>query len=129
MTERQNREKTGGLSGAVLKNTAYVSMFIDHFFAVIFLNYMNLHPVNGGWAPTLLPIYRVGRAIGRIAFILFAFLIVEGFFVRKTECDFYCGFFCLRCCQKFLLIWRFRVRRLRGKVKMYIGHCLGAFCC
>lgn len=88
MAERQNREKTGGLSGAVLKNTAYVAMFIDHFFAVIFLNYMNLHPVNGGWDPTLLPIYRAGRAIGRIAFILFAFLIVEGFFCTKNRARF-----------------------------------------
>ena len=88
MTERQNREKADGLSGAVLKNTAYVSMFIDHFFAVIFLNYMNLHPVNGGWDPTLLPIYRAGRAIGRIAFILFAFLIVEGFFCTKNRARF-----------------------------------------
>lgn len=72
-------EKKRTLTGAVLKNAAYISMFIDHFFAVIFLNYMNLHLVNGGWDPALLPIYRAGRAIGRIAFILFAFLIVEGF--------------------------------------------------
>lgn len=84
----QKNEKTSGLTGAVLKNTAYVSMFIDHFFAVIFLNYMNLHLVNGGWDPTLLPIYRAGRAIGRIAFILFAFLIVEGFFHTKNRARF-----------------------------------------
>ncbi len=88
MTERQNREKTGGLSGAVLKNAAYVSMFIDHFFAVIFLNYMNLHLVNGGWDPALLPIYRAGRAVGRIAFILFAFLIVEGFYRTRSRARF-----------------------------------------
>lgn len=88
MTERQNREKTGGLSGAVLKNAAYVSMFIDHFFAVIFLNYMNLHLVNGGWDPALLPIYRMGRAVGRIAFILFAFLIVEGFYRTRSRARF-----------------------------------------
>lgn len=77
-----------GVTGAVLKNAAYVSMFIDHFFAVIFLNYMNLHMVNGSWDPALLPIYRAGRAVGRIAFILFAFLIVEGFLYTKNRARF-----------------------------------------
>lgn len=75
----QEGGKKFALTGAVLKNTAYVTMFIDHFFAVIFLNYMNLHTINGGWDPRLEPIYRAGRAVGRIAFILFTFLIVEGF--------------------------------------------------
>lgn len=81
-------EKNHTLTGAVLKNTAYLSMFIDHFFAVIFLNYMNLHLVEGGWDPLLQPIYRAGRAVGRIAFILFAFLIVEGFFCTRSRARF-----------------------------------------
>lgn len=81
-------EKKRTLTGVVLKNAAYVSMFIDHFFAVIFLNYMNLHLVNGGWDPALLPIYRAGRAVGRIAFILFAFLIVEGFCRTRSRTRF-----------------------------------------
>ena len=29
------KEKTGMLSNAVLKNIAYITMFIDHFFAVL----------------------------------------------------------------------------------------------
>lgn len=88
MAGSQKSESAYGMTGAVLKNTAYLSMFIDHFFAVIFMNYMNLHLVNGGWDPVLLPIYRAGRAVGRIAFILFAFLIVEGFFCTKNRARF-----------------------------------------
>ena len=30
------KEKTGMLSNAVLKNIAYITMFIDHFFAVVY---------------------------------------------------------------------------------------------
>ena len=84
----RNGENDGILTGAMLKNAAYVSMFIDHFFAVIFLNYMNLHLVDGAWDPKLVPIYRAGRAVGRIAFILFAFLIVEGFLRTRSRARF-----------------------------------------
>jgi len=71
--------KRRGLTAAVLKNTAYVTMLIDHVFAVVFLNYMWLHTVNGAWDPGLERIYRVGRAVGRVSFVLFAYLVVEGF--------------------------------------------------
>ncbi|MDE7178213.1 MAG: conjugal transfer protein TraX [Lachnospiraceae bacterium] len=84
----KGRENNGVLTGAVLKNAAYVSMFIDHFFAVVFLNYMRLHPIDGAWDPKLEPIYRAGRAVGRIAFILFAFLIVEGFLRTRSRVRF-----------------------------------------
>lgn len=85
MTALQKTEREYGMTGAVLKNAAYVSMFIDHFFAVIFLNYMNLHLIDGAWDPALKPIYRAGRAVGRIAFVLFAFLIVEGFLHTRSR--------------------------------------------
>lgn len=81
-------KRYGKMTGAALKNAAYVTMLIDHVFAVIFLNYMNLYRVDGRWDPRLLPIYRAGRAVGRIAFILFAFLIVEGFVYTKSRARF-----------------------------------------
>lgn len=81
--------KDTGVTGAVLKNTAYVTMLIDHIFAVLFLNYMQLHPAGGAWDPKLVPIYRTGRAVGRVAFVLFAFLIVEGFFYTKDRLRFW----------------------------------------
>ncbi len=67
------------LTGAVLKNIACFTMFTDHIFAVLVFNYMSLHPVNGTWDPQIEKVYRMGRAVGRISFVLFAFLIVEGF--------------------------------------------------
>ncbi len=88
MAGLRQSEKQHTLTGAVLKNTAYVSMFIDHLFAIIFLNYMNLHRIDGAWDPRLVPIYRAGRAVGRIAFILFAFLIVEGFIRTRSRARF-----------------------------------------
>lgn len=85
MTGSQKDEGKYGLTGAVLKNIAYITMFVDHFFAVLFLNYMNLHPVDGRWDPQLVPVYRAGRAVGRISFVLFTFLIVEGFFYTRSR--------------------------------------------
>lgn len=85
MTGLQKTERRYGLTGAVLKNTAYVTMLIDHFFAVLFLGYMKLHLVDGRWDPGLERIYRVGRAVGRISFVLFTFLIVEGFFYTRSR--------------------------------------------
>lgn len=76
------------MTGAVLKNTAYITMLIDHFFAVVFLNYMRLYPVDGGWDPRLERIYRMGRAVGRVSFVLFTFLIVEGFFYTRNRVRF-----------------------------------------
>ena len=67
------------LTGAVLKNIACFTMFTDHFFAILVYNYMLLHPVNGTWDPKIEKVYRMGRAVGRISFVLFAYLIVEGF--------------------------------------------------
>lgn len=85
MTGLQKKERRYGLTGAVLKNTAYVTMLIDHFFVILFLNYMRLHPVDGRWDPGLERIYRAGRAVGRISFVLFTFLIVEGFFYTRSR--------------------------------------------
>lgn len=73
------------VTGAVLKNIACFTMFTDHFFAVLVFNYMTLHPVNGAWDPQLEKVYRMGRAVGRISFVLFAFLIVEGFVHTRSR--------------------------------------------
>lgn len=88
MTALQRTEREFGMTGAVLKKAAYVSMFIDHCFAIIFLNYMNLHLIDGAWDPKLEPIYRTGRAVGRIAFVLFTFLIVEGYLHTRSRARF-----------------------------------------
>lgn len=60
-------------------------MFTDHFFAVLVFHYMTLHTVNGMWDPQIEKVYRMGRAVGRISFVLFAYLIVEGFFYTRSR--------------------------------------------
>lgn len=60
-------------------------MFIDHFFAVLVYNYMTLHPVDGAWNQQIEKVYRIGRDVGRISFVLFAYLIVEGFVHTRSR--------------------------------------------
>ena len=67
------------ISSAFLKNIAYLSMFIDHFFAVVFTVYIQWSAAQGVYIDSAQSIYYTGRAVGRVAFILFAFMASEGF--------------------------------------------------
>lgn len=69
--------ETKGLSGSTLKLIAIVAMFIDHIGAAIVAS---LLPDN----PDLLQFYYILRLCGRIAFPLFCFLLVEGFFHTRN---------------------------------------------
>lgn len=62
-----------GLNGAVLKWIAIISMFIDHFGAT-FIVYMDSSP-----AFDVGTVYSLSRQIGRLAFPIFAFLIIQGY--------------------------------------------------
>ncbi len=79
------KEKTGMLSNAVLKNIAYITMFIDHFFAVVYYTLVWKLQTAGYVVGNEERIYADGRAVGRIAFILFAYLAVEGFLHTKSR--------------------------------------------
>ena len=63
-----------GLSTSGLKIIACISMLIDHATYV----FIPENDING-WMGVSVP-YLVGRCIGRSAFVIFAFLLVEGFF-------------------------------------------------
>ena len=65
------------LSGAQLKYIAFLSMLIDHTNKALI--YPNL---NGGRLNTVSDIFDI---IGRIAFPIFAFLLVEGFFKTRSR--------------------------------------------
>lgn len=67
------------LSGAVLKNIACLTMLVDHFFASVFDVYIQQCRSAGQDVSGLLTVQNAGRAIGRMAFVLFAFLLAEGF--------------------------------------------------
>ena len=67
------------VSGAVLKNIAYLTMLIDHFFVVVFWELIVRQEAAGNATSVMRQIYQDGRAVGRISFVLFAFLAAESF--------------------------------------------------
>ena len=74
---KKGLDKIRVLSGAQLKYIAFLSMLIDH------VNKALIYPnLNGG---LLLKISDLFDVLGRIAFPLFAFFIVEGFFKTRSR--------------------------------------------
>ncbi|MDO4670354.1 MAG: TraX family protein [Aerococcus sp.] len=66
------------ITGMTLKVIAMMTMLVDHFAIVLWPN-VSLTQTSL-WGGSLLPLpYLIMRLIGRIAFPLFAFLLVEGF--------------------------------------------------
>lgn len=72
-------EKKYSITSAFLKNVAYLTMFIDHFSAIIIYTYIKVSKVRGTPMQIANDIYSIGRAVGRISFVLFAFMMAEGF--------------------------------------------------
>lgn len=74
-------QKKYGISGSTLKMIAIITMFIDHLGATVLRAITRLPAVTSDpslsavWAD----IYNASRDIGRIAFPIFCFFIVEGF--------------------------------------------------
>lgn len=61
-------------SSSVLKIIAVITMFIDHFgYAVVY------------WSERKIPYYQLCRDIGRIAFPIYCFMLVEGFFYTRSR--------------------------------------------
>lgn len=80
MIENKNQFFKSGLSGSTLKLIALVTMLIDHVGAVV-LARMVIYGIKqkGTLDEGLFEIYNLTRDIGRIAFPIFCFLLVEGF--------------------------------------------------
>lgn len=60
-------------------------MLIDHFFAVIFMQMISQYSVAGYETDMMRRVYSVGRAVGRVSFVLFAYLTVEGFLHTRSR--------------------------------------------
>lgn len=83
------------LNGSVLKIIAILTMFIDHFCAVLLssrpkeisFSLYEMISIGGKYLSTqqLDQIYDIGRSIGRLAFPLFCFLLVQGFVHSKNN--------------------------------------------
>ena len=77
--------KKFSFNNSVIKNIAYLTMLIDHFFAVVFAEIIRRHSMAGYETDLLIRIRSAGRAIGRVSFILFAFLAVESFIHTRSR--------------------------------------------
>lgn len=75
------------LTGNFLKGAGTVSMVIDHLAAVVLKGYVNAHvsEISQAQLASLGVIYDWMRRAGRMAFPLFAFLLVEGFFHTRDR--------------------------------------------
>ena len=77
----RNRDRHTGVTAATLKGTALVSMLIDHIGYVLLpalILYGKSHPLP--WdSETLRSVYWTLRSLGRPAFPLYLFLLMEGF--------------------------------------------------
>lgn len=67
--------RTRGLSGSTLKLIAIITMLIDHVGAAVLTRVF----LSGSGTPALSQAYLAMRNIGRIAFPIYCFLLVEGF--------------------------------------------------
>lgn len=84
--EQAIKRKQFSLSGSTLKFIAMITMLIDHIGAVVLLRYildMQGHISSVEQYNSMVTLYRVMRGIGRIAFPIYCFLLVEGF--QKTH--------------------------------------------
>lgn len=84
-----NAAKPAGISGCTLKMIAVISMFIDHCAATILermlttKDVMAFPLVSDNWNLFYL-IYKVMRGIGRFAFPIYCYLLVEGFLHTRS---------------------------------------------
>lgn len=76
------------LSNASIKNIAYLIMLIDHFFAVVFTEIIRRCAAAGYETGALIQIRSAGRAVGRIAFVLFAYLVAEAFVHTRSRMNY-----------------------------------------
>jgi len=86
-SSRKKPETQGGLSSTALKYIAMTTMLADHIGAVLLERIVyyrgNLERValimTSQWGDTLYWLCQVLRSVGRIAFPIYCFLLVEGF--------------------------------------------------
>lgn len=75
VTNVDNVGKRSGISGSTLKLIALITMLIDHVAAVILVRIL----LCNGYDENLYIVYEVMRKIGRVAFPIYIFLMIEGF--------------------------------------------------
>ena len=79
--------KSRGLTAFSIKIIAIIAMFIDHVGVVVIQPYINakVDLIDYDLSQILTKTYSVTRAVGRVAFPLFCFMLVEGFFHTRNK--------------------------------------------
>ncbi len=72
------------LNGFHLKLIATIAMLIDHIAAVVFARMLG-SSTEPGYLDTVYVMYQVFRSIGRFAFPIYCFLLVEGFYHTRSR--------------------------------------------
>lgn len=124
-----------GISSAVLKNIAVVTMLIDHIGAVIVARLLVRNGLyeamvnqeaytawvgqNGG----MYGIYMAMRIIGRFAFPIYCFLLVEGFQKTHNVKKYLGRMFLFALISEVPLIWHSAVKHGIRHIRMYFLHC------
>lgn len=118
------------LSGSVLKLIAIIIMFIDHGALMLLTNYppaMETLFTLGGKNYSL---YRVCRDIGRAAFPIFCFLLVEGFIHTRNRRKYGINLFIFACISEipwnfmFTNTWRYEKQNVFFTLFLgYLGFC------
>lgn len=82
----QQERSSGGISGSTLKLIAIITMLIDHTGATVILSTARRFSSVSDPALAALwsRIYQYSRSVGRIAFPIFCFLLIEGFLHTRS---------------------------------------------
>lgn len=94
LLQEENLKEKKGLTGSSLKLIAIVTMLIDHMAAGLLMRYINAGPEYVIFWKVL---YSIMRCIGRIAFPIFCFMLIEGFFHTRSVTKYArrLGLFCI----------------------------------
>lgn len=82
-----DNKNSRGLTAFGIKIIAICAMFTDHIGAVVIQPYLNAKMDSVGYDLSLFlnNAYKITRGVGRIAFPLFCFMLVEGFFHTRNK--------------------------------------------
>lgn len=91
MIDESSKQRKYGLTGAGFKIIAMLTMLIDHFAVVFFLPIVRRYGISPGMQACFESkniyalFYMTFRLVGRIAFPIFCFFIIEGFKYTKSR--------------------------------------------
>lgn len=85
------------LSGSTLKIIAMLIMLIDHSGYALLNNYPPAKEILFTFNEKSYTMYQISRDIGRMAFPIFAFLLVEGFIHTRNRLKYGCSLFLFAC--------------------------------